>query len=156
MNNWNTTARIKSILILVISLIPLFFISFNKNTEFVNNSYLGISAFVFIFTILFLPLITKFWSLFGIEFKKPNWNENPLSLNFSKSMNFFQFGGYWFITSGITKILFVGIFYQKFHGESFMIFVYGISLIIGIKLSLKWLNKGGKKKKKTVANTVYN
>ena len=154
MKSWNKIGKMKSIAIFVISIFPLFFSGYNKNTELLNESYLIISVFIFIFATLFLPLITKFWSLVGIEIKKPNWNENPISFNFSKGLNFFQFCGYWFTTSGILKVIFSGIFYQKLDSEGVILFVYGISILLGIKLSIKWLNKGGKKTKKTVANTV--
>lgn len=147
---WNTIGKIKSFLVLTLSSIQLFLLNYKENSELTDEYYLGISIVVFIFNILFLTLVTKFWSLFGIKFQKPNWNENPISLNFSKGLNFFQFAGYWLITSGIINILFVGIFYQNLNEESIMKFIYGISLIIGIKLSLKWQNK----KEKTVANTV--
>ncbi len=133
------------------NIIPLILFKVREDLDFLNNyEILGISVMIFIFVIFFLSFITKLWSWFGIEFEKPNWNENPLTLNSSKSLNFFQFMGFWFITSGISKILLIGIFYQKFDKESILLFVYGISVIIGIKMSLKLLNK----KKKTVANTV--
>ena len=156
MNNWNTTARIKSILILVFSLLSLFLLEFNENRELKNEFYIGISFFLFLFIIIFLPLVTKFWSLFGVNFKKPNWNENPLSLDFSKGLILHQFIAYLFITKGIITVLCVGILYQQFDGENTLIFIVGISVVIGIKLSLKWLKKGENKKTKTVANKVYN
>ncbi|PQJ73629.1 hypothetical protein BTO14_10270 [Polaribacter butkevichii] len=151
--NWNKIGKIKSFLILLFSILPLILFKVREDLDSLNNfEILGISIMIFVFVILFLAFITKLWSWFGIEFKKPTWNENPLSLNSSKSLNFFQFMGFWFITSGIIKILFIGVFHQKFDKESILLFVYGISLIIGIKLSLKILNKNGNKK--TVANTV--
>jgi hypothetical protein len=146
--SWNKIGKIKSFLVLTFSLIQLFHFNFKENSESIDEYILGISIAIFIFNILFLTLVTKFWSLFGIEFQKPNWNENPVSLNLYKGLNFFQFMGYWFITSGIISILFVGIFNQNLEEESIITFTYGISLIIGIKLSLKWHNK----KEKKVAN----
>ena len=145
-DQWNKMGRIKSSIILISSLFPLFLFNLDNGAELINSSVLGISVIFFISIILFLTLVTKFWSLFGIEFKKPNWNESPISLNFSKSLNFFQFIGYWFITSGITKIIFIGVFYQILERESVLLFFYGISLLVGIKLSLKWLNKSKNRK----------
>tara|TARA_R110001606_G_scaffold229275_1_gene377257 strand:+ start:4180 stop:4698 length:519 start_codon:yes stop_codon:yes gene_type:complete len=139
--SWNKIGKIKSFLVLTFSLLELFLLNYKENSELMNEYYLGISIVIFIFVILFLTLVSKLLSLFGIEFKKPNWNENPISLNFAKALNFFQFVGYWFIISGIINILFVGIFYQEIEKESIMKFSYGIALIIGIELSLKWLNK---------------
>ena len=154
MKKWNKTGKIKSILIFVFSVFPLFFFDYNKNKEFLNDYYLMISVFIFLFITLFLPLVTKFWSLVGIEIKKPNWNESPISFGLSKGLNFFQFCGYWFITSGIIKLLFTGIFSQEIDSESIILFSYGIGALTGIKLSVKWLNLEGNKTKKTVANTV--
>jgi hypothetical protein len=156
MKNWNKTGKIKSILILVFSLLSLTIINSNENRELRNEFYVGISFLVLLFVIIFIPLVTKFWSLFGFDFKKPNWNENPLSLNFSKSLISHQFIAYLFITKGIITLLYVGIFYQQFDGESALLFIVGISSIIGIKLSVKWLKKSENKKEKTVANTVQN
>ncbi len=152
--NWNKTGKIKSILIIVFSLLSLIIINFNENRELRNEFYMGISFLLFLFIIIFFPLVTKFWSLFGFDFKKPNWNENPLSLNFSKSLIFHQFIAYLFLTKGIITIIYVGIFHQQFDGFSALLIIAGISSIIGIKLSLKWLKKGRNKKTKTVANTV--
>jgi len=152
--NWNKTGKIKSLLIITFSLLSLTILSFNENRELRNEFYIGISCLLFLFIIIFFPLVTKFWSLFGFNFKKPNWNENPLSLNFSKSLIFHQFMAYLFLTKGIITIIYVGIFHQQFDGASVLLFIVGISSIIGIKLSLIWLKKG--ENKKTVSNTVYN
>ena len=156
MRNWNKTGKIKSIIILVFSLLSLTIMNSNESRELQNEFYIEISFLVLLFVILFFPLVTKFWSLFGFDFKKPNWNENPLSLNFSKSLIFHQFIAYLFITKGIITFLYVGIFHEEIDGESVVLFIVGISSIIGIKLSIKWLKKSGNKKEKTVANTVQN
>lgn len=140
-NEWNKIGKLKSITVLIISIFPLLLFKYNENKEVLRESYLAFSILIFVFCSLFLPLMSKFWSLLGFEIKKPNWNENPISFNLSQGLNFFQFAGYWFITSGIFKFLFAGIFFQIIDPESVMLFVYGISILYGIKLSLKWLYK---------------
>tara|TARA_R110002074_G_scaffold310833_16_gene481688 strand:- start:1221 stop:1733 length:513 start_codon:yes stop_codon:yes gene_type:complete len=151
MKHWNKTGKIKSIIILIFILLSsISIINFNENIELRNDFYIGISTFSSIIIILFIPLLTKFWSLFGIKFKEPNWNENPLSLNFSRNLILFQFIGYCFIFTGIIKVLFIVLFYQTFHGESVFIFSSGVSIIIGIKLSVKWMSKSYNKKKKSL------
>jgi hypothetical protein len=151
--SWNKVGKIKSFLILLNSILTLITFKFSEDLDTFDNSELIITSFIgFIFGILFLIFITKLWSWFGFEFKKPNWNDNPISFNFSKSLNFFHFIGYCFVISEIIRIIYVGIFYQKFEKENIFIIFAGIGLIIGIKLSLKLLNKNGNKK--TVANTV--
>ena len=139
--NWNKIGKTKSSIILVFSLFSLTILNFNENRELKNEYYFGISILAIIFIILFFPIVTKFWNLLGIEIKKPNWNENPLTLNFSKSLTFHQFIAYFFIAKGIISVLYIGIFHQQFDGENAFIFIIGISIIIGIKLSVKWLKK---------------
>ena len=144
---WNKTGKIKSFIILLFSILPLILFKTGENFSSLNNSEIfGLSFMIFVFVIFFLSIVTKLWSWFGIDFEKPNWNENPISLNPSKSLNFFQFVGFWFITSGIIEIIFIGLFYQKIGKENILLFVFGVSLIIGIKLSLKLLNKKRNKK----------
>ena len=154
MKNWNKIGKIKSLVILILCVLSLMLVDFSGKTEFKNDFFIGIVILTSLFIVIFLPLITKFWSLFGFKFEKPNWNENPVTFKFSKSLNFFQFIAFWFISSGLVNVLVVGVFNQSFDGESANLFVAGISLLIGIKLSLKWLNKSGNGKEKTVANTV--
>ena len=151
MKNWNKIGIIKGLVILILCVISLSLQNFNGETELQNDIYIGIIILTFLFSVLFLPLITKFWSLFGFKFEKPNWNENPITFKFSKSLNFFQFIAFWFISSGFVNVLIIGILNQRFDGESANLFVAGISLLMGIKLSLKWLNKNGNEKEKTVA-----
>ena len=139
---------------LILCVLSLTLVDFSGKTEFKNDFFIGIAILTFLFIVIFLPLITKFWSLFGFKFEKPNWNENPVTFKFSKSLNFFQFMAFWFISSGLVNVLVVGVFNQRFDGESANLFVAGISLLIGIKLSLKWLNKSGNGKEKTVANNI--
>ncbi|WP_242133002.1 hypothetical protein [Aestuariivivens marinum] len=154
MKNWNKIGKIKSLVILILCVLSLILVDFNGKAESKNDFYIGIIILTFLFIVLFLPLITKFWSLLGFKFEKPNWNENPITFKFSKSLNFFQFMAFWFISSGFINVLLIGIFSQKFDGESAHLFFAGISLLIGIKLSLKWLNKSRNGKEKTVANNV--
>lgn len=144
MKNWNKIGKIKVLVILILCILSLTLLDFNNNTDSQNDFHIGIVIITFLFIVLFFSLITKFWSLLGFRFEKPNWNENPVSFNFSKGLNFFQFIAFWFISSGFFNVLFVGIFNQRLDGESAHLFFAGISLLIGIKVSLKWLNKVGK------------
>ncbi len=154
MKNWNKIGKIKSLVIFIICVLSLSLLNFNGEAESKNDFYIVTIILTFLFFALFLPLISKFWSLFGFKFEKPNWNENPITFKFSKSLNFFQFIAFWWISSGLVNVFVVGVFNQTFDGESANLFVAGISLLIGIKLSLKWLNKSKTEKEKTVANTV--
>ena len=154
MKNWNTIGKIKSLVILMLCIISLTLADFNNKMDSQNDFHIGIIILTFLFIVLFLPLITKFWSLLGFKFEKPNWNENPITFKFSKSLNFFQFMAFWFISSGFINALLVGIFNQQFDRESTNLFFSGIGLLVGIKVSLKWLSKSGNGKEKTLINNV--
>lgn len=135
MRKWNKTGKVKSALVLILGLLPLIIFGYDENMELKDSFSFEFSILVFIFTILFLVLVTKFLSLLGIIMKKPDWNENPISLNFTKAMNFLQFIGYWLIVSAVIKILFVGLFFQLLDEESAHLFIAGISVLVGIKWS---------------------
>jgi hypothetical protein len=154
MKNWNKIGKIKSLVILILCVLGLTLFDYNEEQESQMDFHFGITILTFLFIVLFFPIITKFWSLFGFKFEKPNWNESPISFNFSKSFNFFQFFAFWLISSGLVHTLAIGIFNHRLDGESVHLLFAGISLLIGIKLSLKWLNKSKNGKEKTVANNV--
>ena len=154
MKNWNKIGIIKSLVIVILCVLSLTLLNFNGETESKNDFHIVTIILTFLFFALFLPLISKFWSLLGFEFEKPHWNENPITFKFSKSFNLFQFIAFWWISSGLVNVLVVGVFNQTFDGERANLFVGGISILIGIKISLIWLNKSENGKEKTVANNV--
>ena len=132
MNKWNKIGKFKSITILILSLINLII-----SEPIFNEFHLVILIIFFLFTSIFIILVTKIWNLFGLKFEKPNWNESSLSLNFSKIFNFFHFFAYLFIFSGLTNILFFAVFYLNFNFGDLDKIMYGLGIIIGIKISLK-------------------
>lgn len=153
MKNWNRTGKIKSLVILILCIISLILVDFNnEKTELKNDFHIIMIILNSLYVVLFFPLSAKFWSLFGNKFDKPKWNENPITFKSSKIFNFFQFIAFWFICQGFIHVLLVGLFLQRFDGENAQTLFGGISLLIGIKLSLKWLDKSGNTKEKTVAN----
>ncbi|MCM4164803.1 MULTISPECIES: hypothetical protein [unclassified Arenibacter] len=153
MKNWNNIGKIKSLVIFILCILSIIIKDFEKKSETNYDFYIGIIIVIFLFNILFFPLITKFWSLFGNAFDKPNWNENPITFKSSKSFNFFQFIAFWFMSAGLINVLLFGIINQQFDGENALLFFGGLSLFIGMKISVKWLNKGAKEKSKTLPLT---
>ncbi|WP_298782616.1 hypothetical protein [uncultured Polaribacter sp.] len=138
--SWNNIGKIKSLIILIISIAPLILLKIGENMEILKFSEtLILSIMTFLFGIIFLIIITKLWNLFGIKFEKPKWNENIITLDFSKSLNFLYFFGVLSICSGIIQFIYIGIIYQKTDFNSIISIVFGISLLSGIKLSLKLL-----------------
>lgn len=152
MKNWNKTGKIKSLVILILCFLSVVIRDFDGKSESDTGFYIGLILVNFLFVVIFFPLSTKFWSMFGTKFDKPSWNENPITFKSSKVFNFFQFIAFWFMSAGFINVLLVGIINQQFDGENAHLFFGGLSLFIGIKLSLKWLNKGGSGPEKTVAN----
>lgn len=141
MKNWNKIGKIKSSVILILCVLALILFDYNEEQESQMDFHFGITILTFLFIVLFFPIITKFWSLFGFKFEKPSWNESPISFKFSKSFNFFQFMAFWFISSGLVNALAIGVLNQRFDGKSVHLFFAGIGILIGIKLSLKWMNQ---------------
>jgi hypothetical protein len=140
MKNWNRTGKIKAIIILFISLITSSSSTKVDIIESTNYAYIILGILILIFIILFLPLMTKFLSLFEVKFKKPSWNENPISIYiFSNILITFQFIGYWLLVSGFTQIIITSIVHQNFNGEALISIFYGLGLLLGIKLSIIWL-----------------
>ncbi|MDT7831076.1 hypothetical protein RQM59_01725 [Flavobacteriaceae bacterium S356] len=139
MKNWNKTGKVKALVILVICVLSLILFDYNENAEERNDFYLGISLITFLVALLFFPLVIKLWSVFGIKFQKPNWNENPISLNYSKSLNLHLFVAFWIISYGFLKTIFIAIKFNKLYGEGIMFLVTGIGIFIGIKLGIAWL-----------------
>ena len=140
--------------ILIFCVLSIIIRDFDEKTDTNDEFYIGLIIVNFLFVVIFFPLGTKFWSLFGSKFEKPTWNENPITFKSSKCFNFFQFIAYWFMSAGLINVLLSGIINQQFDGENAHLFFGGLSLLIGIKLSLKWLNKGGSGREKTVANNT--
>lgn len=154
MKSWNKTGKIKSLVILILCILSVIIRDFDGKSESDIDFYIGLIIINFFFVVIFFPLSAKFWSLFGSKFEKPTWNENPITFKSSKSFNFFQFIAYWFMSAGFINVLLSGIITQQFDAENAHLFFGGLSLLIGIKLSLKWITTGGSEKEKTVGNNI--
>jgi len=137
MNNWNKSAKTKSLIILILSFINLYLIDFGLEYENEGEfSYVILVLYFFTFSIL-LPIILKFLNLFGFIFERPNWNDNFLTTNFSYGLNFFHFFGVFSIVSGLLNFLFILIFRQTFSYVFLNSFFSGIFLLLGIEIYLK-------------------
>jgi hypothetical protein len=132
--NWNTTGKIKAAFIAVYFLLNLFM-------PFVTPSQNVFTLFVpLLFGSISIPLIVKFFETFqGREIIKPTWNDNPLVL--TQPLRFFHFASYFLIAPGFSMALATGL---KFHSLNFvglMAVSFGLGILIGIELTLKWKNK---------------
>lgn len=123
-------------------MVSILLIDFEDKNRIESEFHFEILLMILAIFTLFFPVIIKFWSFFGFKFKKPNWNGNPFSLDYSNGFTFFQFVAYWFICSGFLNFLFILIFSQHFDSENIYLFFSGICILIGMNLSLRFQNIG--------------
>ena len=136
-NNWNKTAKIKSLIILILSFMNLYLIDFGLDYENESEfSYVILVLYFFTFSIL-LPIILKFLNLFGFTFKGPNWNDSFLTIKLSYGLNFFHFFAIFSIVSGLLNFLFILTYSRTVSYEFLSVFFAGIFLILGIEIYLK-------------------
>ena len=134
MKNWNKTGKIKAV-ILAILCIPNLIIS----TPVVPN--FGVVQFIMplLFGSFALPLIIKInssLSFISQTIEKPNWNDNPLT--FKRPLTFYQFGGWFMIAIGTSMIIGTAIRHHVFHTFGFTAVMFGVGILIGLKLTLRW------------------
>lgn len=137
MHNWNKTAKIKSLIILFLSFINLYLIDF-------GFKYFGVSEFSFAILILYfftfsilLPIFFKFWNLFGFTFKKPNWNDNFLTIKFSYGLNFFHFFAIFSVISNLLNFFFILLFSRTIEYDFLIRLFAGLFTLLGIEIYLK-------------------
>lgn len=137
MCNWNKTAKIKSIIILFFSFCTLFSIDFGLNHQRGSEFYFVVIILYFIFFSIFFPFLLKFWNLFGFTFERPNWNENFLTVKFSKWLNFFHFFGILLIVNAFLSLFFILVFSELIEYGYFYQLFAGIFILLGIEIYLK-------------------
>lgn len=136
MKDWNKTGKIKAILLVVLSL-PNVIAPIGVNPQ---QGLLVAVLMPLIFGSIAIPLISKFNSaLLDREIVKPHWNDNPLKLK--KPLSFFHFGAFFFLAVGLGMIVGTAIKFQNLSQFGLTSLFFGIGILIGIALSLKWVNK---------------
>jgi len=132
MKNWNKTGKIKAIILLLIAILNLV-MPFGATGE----KDLATILMPLIFGSVILPLIAKFNEVvLGREIIKPNWNDNPFDIKLP--LSFFYFGSLLLIAVGLSMILGTGIKYRMLNFFGFTPISFGIGILIGIWLTLKW------------------
>lgn len=134
MNNWNKTGKIKAVILAVIC-IPNLLISAPIAPSF------GVIQFIIplLFGSLALPLIIKVNSSLSFvsqTLEKPNWNDNPLT--FKRPLVFYQFGAWFMIVIGTSMIIGTALRQTILHTFGLTAIMFGIGILIGIKLMLRW------------------
>ncbi len=132
MRNWNITGQIKALILFILSGLNLL--------NPVPPDWQGFNVLI-IFVPLVLPLVVipimiKLLSNFGAEIKQPSWNDNPLK--FKRPLNFFHFASFFMICSGLALILGTVVRYQGFMSVGLVALSYGIGILGGIHLTVKF------------------
>ena len=134
-NNWNRAGKIKAI-VLGILFLPNIIWPINTSNDFNISSMLSL----LIFSVIAIPVIVKINSIIlGLKIERPNWNHNPLHL--LKPLIFFHFMAIFFISTGISIIIGSLWKYQAFNQFGMTGIVFGIGILLGIELTLKFTRK---------------
>ncbi len=132
MKNWNIIGKVKAILLALLFLPNLFF-----PMPTIPEIGIGMALVPLMFASFAIPFITKLnKAFFNSTIEKPNWNDNPI--NIKRPLSFFQFAAYSFLSIGISLIIGAEIHYATFQKIALIIISFGIGILIGIHLTLKW------------------
>jgi len=132
MKNWNKTGKVKAIILGLLALPNLL-----MPIGAVGPKNLAMILMTLIFGSIAIPLIAKFNGVvLGREIVKPTWNDNPLTLK--RPLSFFHFGAFFFLIVGISMIIGTGIKFQTFNFFGLTMISFGVGILIGIWLTLKW------------------
>lgn len=133
MNNWNKTGKIKAIILGLLA-IPNLIMPMGA----IGEQQLSMILMPLIFGSIVVPLIAKFNSVvLGAQIIKPSWNDNPLTLK--RHLSFFHFGAFFFLTVGLSMVLGTLIKFQTLNFFGLFTISFGLGILIGISLSLKWM-----------------
>ncbi|MCB0804124.1 MAG: hypothetical protein KDB74_13585 [Flavobacteriales bacterium] len=135
MKDWNKTGKIKAVILGI-----LFLPNIIKPIGAQPDMSIVMLLAPFIFGIVAIPFITKInAALFGQIIERPTWNDNPLSLK--RPLSLFQFGAFFFLTSGLSMIVGTLIKYQQLSDFGLTSISFGIGILLGIRLLLKMTKK---------------
>jgi hypothetical protein len=127
MKNWNNTGKIKAALLLVIFIICIIMpLDIALHGEGTTISIIG-----FIFGSVAVPLITRINAkALKQEIVKPDWNANPFNLKLP--LNFYLFGGFFFLIAGLGWIIGSAIRLHPLNDFGLFNITFGIGLLIGV------------------------
>ena len=131
MNNWNKTGKIKAIILGLLAL-PNLLMPIGET----GQQGLVMILMPLIFGSIAIPLIAKFNAGLGREILKPTWNDNPLTLK--RPLSFFYFSSFFFLTVGLSMLVGTGIKFQTLHFFGLTAISFGLGILLGIWLTLKW------------------
>jgi hypothetical protein len=125
--DWNTTGKIKAIVIGLLAVMSLF------NPLRVNGR-LETALAPFIIGIIMIPLIAKFNQFFlNKEIVKPIWNDNPFVMK--RPLIMFHTFSIFFLVSGLSMVIGTGVKYQELNVLGLTAISFGLGMILGIRLT---------------------
>ena len=137
MKKWNKTGKIKAI-ILGLLFLPNLLAPIGAQSK--GLPIVMAVLMPLIFGSIAIPFIAKInAAIFGQVIAKPNWNDNPLTL--TRPLTFFHFGAYFCLTAGLSMLIGTGIKFQTFSNFGLTSVSFGLGILIGIWLTLKWTKK---------------
>lgn len=140
MKNWNRTGKIKAIILGLCSL-PNLILPIPGNNEI---GYAWIILTPLLFGCIGIPLIIRMNKPFSQKnIHKPSWNDSLLK-NFN-SITFLHFGGYFMLVVGLSIIIGSAFKFHILHHFGLSSISFGVGILIGIRLALKWINPNMKK-----------
>jgi hypothetical protein len=132
MKNWNRTGKIKAIILGILAL-PNLLMPIGAT----GQQELAMILTPLIFGSIAIPLIAKFNAGLGREIVKPTWNDNPLTMK--RPLSLFHFGSFFFLTVGLSMLVGTGIKFQTLSFFGLTAISFGLGILIGIWLTLKWI-----------------
>lgn len=131
MKNWNRTGKIKAIILGILAL-PNLLMPIGAT----GQQGLAMILMPLIFGSIAIPLIARLNAGLGREIIKPTWNDNPLTMK--RPLSFFHFGSFFFLTVGLSMLVGTGIKFQTLSFFGLTAISFGLGILIGIWLTLKW------------------
>jgi hypothetical protein len=132
MKDWNKTGKIKAVLIAILSL-PNLLMPIGANLQ---QGLLISILMPLIFGSIVIPLNFRFNTAVEKEIVKPHWNDNPLTSK--KPLTLFHFGAFFFLSVGLSMLIGKAIKFQSLSQFGLSSVSFGIGILIGINLVLKW------------------
>lgn len=133
MKNWNRTGKIKAIVLGVFALLNLLMPIGATGQQGLETILMPL-----IFGSLVTPLIAKYnGKISGREITKPTWNDSPF--NWKRPLSLFHFGSFFFMTIGLSMLIGTGIKFQSLNFFGLTSISFGLGILIGIWLSLRWM-----------------
>lgn len=132
MMHWKTTGKVKALIVVI-----FFILNFVFSKPMPGQLNVGQYFLPLIFGAFMMPLVIKMNALLRSQkIEQPCWNDNPF--RFRNPLIFNQFAAWFMIASGSGMILGTGVIYLLFNSFGLLALMFGLGILIGVKLTVKW------------------